>query len=136
MFDYLIPDEYGAFIGTLGTSEKSLEDMEYSTFGITHPELGARFIEKWWPVSKQVVASVRKHHGPLSDASNSPGISKFVNCANQIANNHEMRNGVSPYVCPMSAKILKVLKLTDGELEVFVENTVEGVAAAEAILMV
>jgi HD-like signal output (HDOD) protein len=135
VFDYLIPDEYGAFIGTLGTSEKSLEDMEYSTFGITHPELGARFIEKWWPVSKQVVASVRKHHGPLSDASNSPGISKFVNCANQIANNHEMRNGVSPYVCPMSAKILKVLKLTDGELEVFVENTVEGVAAAEAILM-
>jgi HD-like signal output (HDOD) protein len=135
VFDYLIPDEYGAFIGNIGDSEKSLEELENSAFGINHPELGARFIEKWWPVSKQVVASVRKHHGPLSDASKSPGISRFVNCANQIANNHEMSNGISSYVRPMNTKILKILNLSSAELEDFVENTAEGVAAAEAILM-
>jgi HD-like signal output (HDOD) protein len=135
VFDYLIPDEYGAFIGNLGAIEKSLEEQEYSTFGITHSELGARFIEKWWPVSKQVVSSVRKHHGPLSDASNSPGIYRFINCANQVANNHEITNGISSYICPMSSKILRILKLSDNELEAFVENTREGVAAAETILM-
>jgi HD-like signal output (HDOD) protein len=135
VFDYLIPDEYGAFIGKLSDSEKSLEELEHSAFGISHPELGARFIETWWPVSKQVVTSVRKHHGPLSDASSSPGISRYINSANQIANNNEICNGVSSYVRPMSPKILKILKLSDSELKAFVENTAEGVAAAEAILM-
>jgi HD-like signal output (HDOD) protein len=134
VFDFLIPDEYGAFIESLSDTEKSLEDHESSTFGISHPELGARFIEKWWPVSKQVVTSVRKHHGPVSDRVDSPGISKFINCANQIANNYEMDNGISSYIRPMSGKILKILNLSDEELKGFVATTVEGVAAAEAIL--
>ena len=135
VFDFLIPDEYGVFIGSLEDSGKSLEDLENSTFGISHPELGARFIEKWWPVSKQVVTSVRKHHGPLSDRVDSPGISRFINCANQIANNHEMGNGISCHIRPMSTKMLKILKLSEKELEEFVAITVEGVAAAETILM-
>jgi HD-like signal output (HDOD) protein len=135
VFDYLIPDEYGEFIRNLGDSEQSLEDIENSTFGISHSELGARFIEKWWPVSKQVVVSVRKHHGPLSDKVNSPGISRFINCANQIANSYGMGNGISSYSRPMSSKILKILSLSDDELKTFVGNTVEGVAAAESILM-
>jgi HD-like signal output (HDOD) protein len=135
VFDYLIPDDYGAFIKTLSDSEKSLEDLENSAFGISHPELGARFIEKWWPVSKQVVTSVRKHHGPISDRIDSRGIALFINCANQIANHHEIRNGVSSYVRPMNSKVLKILKLSEKEMEGFVANTVEGVAAAESILM-
>ena len=135
VFDYLIPDEYGVFVGKLGVTDKSLEELEYDAFGISHPDLGAHFVEKWWPVSKQIVVSIRKHHGPLSDKIQSPGISRFINSANQIANNHEIRNGVSPYIHPMSPKLLKILKLSDIELEAFVENTAEGVAAAETILM-
>ncbi len=135
VFDYLIPDEYGLLLGNLGGCDKGLEELELDAFGISHPELGAVFMEKWWPVSKQIVSSVRKHHGPLSDNAFSPGISRFINCANQIANNHEIRNGVSPYVHPMNSKILKILKLKQDELEAFVSTTRDGVAAAETILM-
>jgi len=135
VFDYLIPDEYGKFIGNLGDFDKRLEELELDTFGISHPELGARFVEKWWPVSKQIVSSIRKHHGPLSDKINSPGISRFVNSANQIANQNEIRNGISSYIRPMNTKLLKILKLNDDEMDVYVKNTIEGVAAAEAILM-
>ena len=76
------------------------------------------------------MSSIRKHHGPLSDKINSPGISRFVNSANQIANQNEICNGVSSYTRPMNTKLLKILKLND----VYVKNTAAGVAAAEAIL--
>ena len=78
--------------------------------------------------------SIRKHHGPLSDKINSPGISLFVNSANQIANQNEICNGVSSYTRPMNTKLLKILKLNDDELNVYVKNTADWLAAAEAIL--
>jgi hypothetical protein len=28
------------------------EELELAAFGTLHPELGVRFVEKWWPVSK------------------------------------------------------------------------------------
>ena len=80
------------------------------------------------------MSSIRKHHGPLSDKISSPGISRFVNSANQIANQNEICNGVSSYTRPMNTKLLKILKLNDDEMDVYVKNTVDG-AAAEAILM-
>jgi len=135
VFDYLIPDEYKELLSNIGDKEKGLEELELEAFGISHPELGARFVEKWWPVSKQVVSSIRRHHGPLSASSTSPGISRFINCANQIANNHEISNGVCPYAPPMSSNLLKILNLSSSKLDVFVANTKDGVAEAESILM-
>lgn len=135
VFDYLIPGEYEAFTRNIGDGEKGLEELELETFGISHPELGAQFVGKWWPVSEQVVTSIREHHDPLSESITSLGISWFVNCANQIANNYEMGNGISPYICPMGTNLMKILKLTDEGLEDFVENTRAGVEEAESILM-
>ena len=134
VFDYLIPDEYGAFIRSIADEEKGLEELELEAFEICHPELGARFVEKWWPVSKQVVSSIRRHHGPLSGSTTSSGISKYINCANQIANNSEIQNGISSYICPLNPKLLKILDLTDNELRIIVTNAQKGVAEAESIL--
>ena len=135
VFDYLIPNEYEAFIKNVADAEKGLEELELDTFGISHPELGARFVEKWWPVSKQVVSSILRHHGPLSTSTTSSGISRYINCANQIANNNEIRNGVSSYICPPNPNLLKILGLTEEQLGDFVGSTQEGVAEAESILM-
>lgn len=135
VFDYLIPDEYEAFLKNNADAEKGLEELELDAFGISHPELGARFVEKWWPVSKQVVSSIRRHHGPLSVSTTSSGISRYINCANQIANNNQIQNGVSSYICPLSPNLLKILNLSDSELGAFVASTQEGVAEAESILM-
>ncbi len=135
VFDYLIPDEYKELLSNIIDKKIGLEEMELEAFGISHPELGARFVEKWWPVSKQVISSIRRHHGPLSASTTSTGISRFINCANQIANNHEISNGVSPYIPPMSSNLMKILGLSDKELDVFVGKTKDGVAEAESILM-
>jgi len=134
VFDYLIPEEYEAFIKNLGDAEKGLEELELAAFGISHPELGARFVEKWWPVSKQVVSSIKRHHDPLSVSTTSPGVSRYINWANRIADNHEIRNGVSAYIAPENSNFLKILGLSDKELEVLVASTQEGVAEAESIL--
>ena len=40
-----------------------------------------------------------------------------------------------PIIRPMNTKLLKILKLNNDELDVYVKNTVDEVAAAEAILM-
>ena len=74
------------------------EELELASFGILHPELGVCFVENWWPVSKQVVSSIRRYHSLLSGSATSSRVSRFINCANQDANNHEIRNGVSPYL--------------------------------------
>ena len=79
-------------------AEGNKEELELAAFGILHPELGVRFVEKWWPVSKQVVSSIRRHHGLLFYSAKFSGVSRFINCANQDANNHEIHNEVSPYI--------------------------------------
>ena len=59
VFDHLIPDEYSEFLGTIKSSDITLAENEAETFGITHAELGALFIEKWWPVSPGLVEAIR-----------------------------------------------------------------------------
>ena len=61
VFDHLIPDGYSEFLGTIKSSDITLAENEAETFGITHAELGARFIEKWWPVSPGLVEAIRIH---------------------------------------------------------------------------
>jgi hypothetical protein len=58
------------------------EELKLAAFGILHPELGIRFVENWWPASKQVVSSIKRHHGLLSGSATSSGISRFINCEN------------------------------------------------------
>jgi hypothetical protein len=74
------------------------EEPELAAFGILHTELGVRFVENWLPVSKQVLSSIRRHHGLLFYSAKSSGVSRFINCANQDANNHETHNEFSPYI--------------------------------------
>ena len=135
VFDYLIPDEYGDFVKSQEDAQKNLQELEFETFGLSHSELGALFIEKWWPVSEQIVASVRSHHEPLTEEKSPPQISQIVNFANKIANSHEISNGVSPHSYPKDSNVATLLNLTDEKLDTFIKNAQDGVAAAETILM-
>jgi hypothetical protein len=94
-FPLFNPIEYQAFTKNLVAAEKGLEELELAAFGVFHPELGACFVEKWWLVSKQVVSSIRRYHGPLSSSKTYSHVSRFINGANQNANNHKIRKGIS-----------------------------------------
>ena len=134
VFDYLIPEEYEEFVKTMASEEGTLSELEMNKFGISHPELGAEFIDKWWPVSKIVVKSVRKHHNPPPKKKIKPGIPRLVNWANQIASNNEMPHGIRMHFHPIDESIYQTLRLSLEELEAIVDKTREGVEAAEAIL--
>jgi HD-like signal output (HDOD) protein len=77
VFDHLIPDEYSEFLGTIKSSDITLAENEAETFGITHAELGARFIEKWWPVSPGLVEAIRIHHDSPGESGNIKHIATF-----------------------------------------------------------
>ncbi|MBT5469770.1 MAG: HDOD domain-containing protein [Nitrospina sp.] len=134
VFDYLIPEEYAEFIKNMVEDERPLSELEIEKFGISHSELGAEFIGKWWPVSEIVVKSVRRHHNPPPTKKIIPKIPRLVNWANQIANNNDMHNGLPMHYHPLDENIFPRLKLSNDELELIVEKTKEGVEAADMIL--
>ena len=65
VFCYIIPDEYSVFLENVNKEEIPLEKQEEKAFGIDHQETGAKFIEKWWQMDKQIVRTVRYHHLPF-----------------------------------------------------------------------
>lgn len=129
VFDHLIPDEYSEFLGTIKSSDITLAENEAETFGITHAELGARFIKKWWPVSPGLVEAITIHH-------DSPGKSGNVkHIAHLLANQNEFGNGIVPEAAaPLEYGVLDKLDIDSEELKILIENTKEGLDAAQSIL--
>jgi HD-like signal output (HDOD) protein len=129
VFDHLIPEEYKEFLGTIKSSDITLAENEAETFGITHAELGARFIKKWWPVSPGLVEAITIHH-------DSPGKSGNVkHIAHLLANQNEFGNGIVPEAAaPLEYGVLDKLDIDSEELEILIENTKEGLDAAKSLL--
>ena len=46
VFDHLIPDQYTELLESIKSTDRTLAKHEEETFGITHAELGKRFIER------------------------------------------------------------------------------------------
>ena len=135
VFDHLIPDEYGLFLGKIKTSKLTLAENEIQTFGITHAEIGSRFIGKWWPVSPGLVHAIRAHHDSPGETGNSKHIAHLLATANYLANQNEFDNGIVPEdTAPLEYGVLDKLDLDFEELEILIENTKEGLTAAQALL--
>jgi HD-like signal output (HDOD) protein len=135
VFDHLIPDEYNKFLGEIKSSDLTLAENETKIFGITHAELGARFIEKWWPVSPGLVQAIRVHHDSPGDDGNVKHIAHLLATANLLANQNEFGNGIVPEdTAPLEYGVLDKLNLDFEELEILIEKTKEGLDAAQSLL--
>ncbi len=135
VFDHLIPDQYREFLGTIKSSEITLAENEAETFGITHAELGARFIEKWWPVAPGLVEAIRIHHDAPGENADVKHIAHLLTTANLLANQNEFSNGiVSEDAASLEYGVLDKLNIDSEELEILIENTKEGLDAAQSIL--
>ncbi|MBT3921277.1 MAG: HDOD domain-containing protein [Nitrospina sp.] len=135
VFDHLIPDEYTEFLGKIKSSDLTLAENETQTFGITHAELGARFIEKWWPVSSGLVQAIRVHHDSPGDDGNVKHIAHLLATANLLANQNEFGNGIVPEeTAPLEYGVLDKLDMDFEELEILIEKTKEGLDAAQSLL--
>lgn len=60
VFAHLMPKEYGELIAKVSEEKGVLEDAETQAFGISRAEIGACFVERWWPVSPDVLSAVRE----------------------------------------------------------------------------
>ena len=135
VFEYLIPDEYFAFVKSIGPEEASLETLELEKFGIAHSELGARFIRHYWPMPPIVADAVENHYRPLSVNGGGLNISQLLGIANQIAVNEGITHGIGvlPEI-PLEDKIYEKLGISPEELEEILETTVEGLDSTELIM--
>lgn len=134
VFGYLIPDEYFKCIRKADNS-KSLVELEIEVFGIGHPELGARFIKKWWSVPDVVVDVVESHH----QAEPGPGIcwrvNEIVYLANVMASASSFSNEIVGFVEPLPEDLMVSLDLGPDEREEIMEVVQEGLDSAQAMLM-
>lgn len=134
VFNYLMPEEYSAFLKTVRSAERPLHELEFQKFGISHPELGSLFIEKWWPVPEEVVTSVGKHFLTMSDQGKKHPILLVVIVANAIANAYDMGNGISDMEEPVNFHFLAQQGLSKEVLEEIVEETRESLFMAKEVL--
>lgn len=134
VFNYLIPEEYAAFLKQVGENESALHDLEIKKFGISHPELGSLFIQKWWPVPEEVVTSVGKHYLTMSNQGKKYPILLTVIIANAIANTYDMGNGISNSEEPVNYNFLIQQGLSREDLEEIVEETRESLFMAKEVL--
>lgn len=135
VFDHLIPDEYTEFLKKIRSSDHTLEENELETFGTTHAEVGARFIEKWWPVSPGLVQAIRVHHELPGEHGNIKNIDHLLATANLLANQNEFGHGIVPDgTATLEYGVLDKLGIEFEELEILIEKTKEGLSAAQSIL--
>jgi HD-like signal output (HDOD) protein len=134
VFNYLIPEEYAKFLKQIGGTESSLHDLEAQKFGISHPELGSLFIQKWWPVPEEVVTSVGMHYLTMSNQGKKYPILLTVIIANAIANAYDMGNGISHSEEPINYNFLAQQGVSREALEDIVEETRESLYLAKEVL--
>ena len=134
VFNYLIPEEYSAFLKEVRGREIPLHELELQKFGISHPELGSLFIEKWWPVPEEVVTSVGKHFLGMSNQGKKYPILLVVIMANAIANTYDMGNGISDWEEPLNYNFLMQQGLSREILDEIVEETRESLFLAKEVL--
>ena len=60
LFAHLEPEKYRTFLKGICLGDQTIEEAEQAVFGISSAELGAAFIEKWWPVNDEVITYVRQ----------------------------------------------------------------------------
>jgi len=120
---------------SIKSTDHTLAEHEEETFGITHSELGKRFIERWWPVSPDMVKAIGTHHDETGTDGNVKHIAHLLTTANLLVNQNGFGNAIMPgYAAPLEYSMLDKLDLDFDELEILIENTKEGLEAAQSIL--
>ena len=137
VFDNIIPKEYFNFLTLkdLSASDKPLQLLEEEEFGITHPEVGAEFMKKWWSLPPKVASAALTHHGKRPVKGEPLALNQVVSIANCIANMNEFAHPVTTaFEDSPEEGYLDALDISQEELDVVVDTTVIGLMAAETLL--
>jgi len=137
VYDYLVPEQFNQFLITTNfhDSDQSLETLEQNFFGINHSELGAAYLQEWWPVSPLVVEALKDHEGPGLEKDQKTTLARLISTANRIANKCELGH---PFETgqhqPADKNYLEALNMSQEEMDELVDWAQIGILAAESIL--
>lgn len=134
VFNFIVPQEYNAFLKEVRGIDKPLQVLEQKRFGIAHPELGAEFIKKWWPIPAEVTLSVEKHFLEMSEKGKKYPVLLSVIMANDIANHYGMGHGISAYKETPDRSFMQGCGLTPDLLEELVDKTRDSLHLAQEVL--
>jgi putative nucleotidyltransferase with HDIG domain len=137
VLDNIMPKEYFNFLTLkdLSATDTPLGKLEEEVFNISHSEVGAEFMEKWWALSPKVASAARSHHnnGPVKGEPIT--LNQVVSIANRIANMNKITHSVkTAFEDHPEEDYLDALEITQAELDVVVDTTVMGLMVAESVL--
>ena len=136
VFHHLLEKEYRDFLERIETDPRPLQELEEKQFGIGHAELGACFIERWWPVSDLLVRGVRGHHAGLPSSGFPEDLVQLVAIANALANSNGILNGVVHPLPPAvsSETWMRRLEFSPDDYEILTGKIEELVQTTEMLL--
>ena len=136
VYDYLVPEQFNQFLITTDfhASDQPLETLETNFFGITHSELGAAYLQEWWPVSEKIVAAVKNHGGAGLTKDQTPNLTHVVSTANHISNKYGLDHPLETGHESIDESYLDTLKMSQEEMDELVDWTQVGLLAAESVL--
>ena len=137
VLDNIISEEYFKFLTLkdLSSSDRSLELIEMEEFKISHPEVGAEFMKKWWSLPPRVASAALMHHdrGPVKGEPLT--LNQIVYISNCIANKNEFTHPIrTAFEDSIEEDHLDALGVSQEELDVVVDTMVMGLMAAETLL--
>ncbi len=136
VFDYLVPDEYETLIKEAKSSgdQKTLSEVEKDKFGIAHPELGARFMKKWWPIRPEVIQAVEKQEDTAPKRGTQFNNRDVLWLADHMANDRDITNGVDLFKKPSDDGVFADCGLDPDDVEDLMEEANHGLEQSEAML--
>ena len=137
ILDNIIPQDYSNFLTLkdLSSTDKPLELLEEEEFEISHPEVGAEFMKKWWDLPPKVASAALAHHGKGPVKGEPLTLNQVVGTANRIANMHAITHPVNTaFEDPPEEGYLDALQISQEDLDIVVDTTIIGLMAAETLL--
>ena len=135
VFATLLPKEYGGFLATVKVRKEPLNTLEQEEFGISHPELGALFAEKWWQVDKNVVDAVMSHHQSFDDIDKNL-IVRIVNLANVICIRKKLHNGINTHAQIRHENRLERMGFSTYDFEKVYHTVREAISEADQLMSI
>jgi HD-like signal output (HDOD) protein len=127
VFLNFFPKEYSEFLVKMNDADQPLDVLEVESFGIDHAEVGAKYIEKWWPIAPGVISLVQEHHRPLKK-----GSQDVVALSNVLLNHQKVSNGVGPKCSEEEPDFAPILGISEEKMNAIkeeIENSLEQVSS-------
>lgn len=140
VFCYIAPDSYSNLLSKLVGDHRNnpkfnLNAVEHSAFRADHADVGAVYVQHWWPVDQQIVQVIADHHKDPHDTSLST-LAKIVIISNQYCNCSGYTSGLNVDVeqKEFDEALYNLLNLDEKQIKLFKKMAESGIESTKHLL--